>query len=106
MGRIVIAAFTPKPGMDAALRAAVNKHLTVLRGQNLITDRPGYVMRAAGGTIIEVFEWRSAEAIKSAHSNPAVLALWDEFEAACEYVPLTRLAECHDLFAEFEPIEP
>ena len=29
-------------------------------------------MRAADGTIVEVFEWRSAEAIQQAHNNPAV----------------------------------
>jgi len=49
-----------------------------------ITDKPGYVMRAGDGTIVEGFEWRSAEAIAQAHNNPAVQALWAEFGAACD----------------------
>jgi hypothetical protein len=62
-------------------------------------------MRAADGTIVEVFEWKSAEAIANAHSNPAVQAMWGRYSAACEYVPLTSIKECSDLFAQFEPVE-
>jgi hypothetical protein len=104
MGRFVIVAYAPKPGMADQLIAAVRKHLQVLRAEGLVTDRPASVMRAADGTIVEVFEWRSAEAIAEAHSNPAVHALWAEFGAACDYRPLHGLAECQQLFAEFEPV--
>lgn len=92
--------------MDDALLAAVRKHLQVLRAENVVTDRPAYVMRAADGTIVEVFEWSSAEAIARAHSAPAVHALWAEFAAACDYRPLSGLAECQQLFAEFESVTP
>ena len=61
-------------------------------------------MRAADGTIVEVFEWLSAEAIDRAHANPAVQALWAEFVAACEYLPLANLPEAQQMFAEFEPL--
>lgn len=105
MGRFVIVAYTPKPGQDAALLAAVKKHLKVMRAERLVTDRPAYAMRAADGTIVEVFEWLSAEAIARAHDNPAVQALWAEFGAACDYTPLSRLGESQQMFAEFEPIE-
>jgi hypothetical protein len=104
MGRFVIVAYAPKPGMADQLIAAVRKHLQVLRAEGLVTDRPASVMRAADGTIVEVFEWRTAEAIAEAHSNPAVQALWAEFGAACDYRPLQSLAECQQLFAEFEPV--
>jgi hypothetical protein len=53
---------------------------------------------------VEVFEWRSAEAITRAHTTPAVQALWAEFGAACDYRPLSGLPECQQLFAEFEPV--
>jgi quinol monooxygenase YgiN len=105
MSRFVIVAYTPKPGMDQHLLAAVRKHLQVLRAEQLVTDRPPHVMRAADGTIVEVFEWRSAEAIAQAHASPAVQALWAEFGAACDYTPLTRLAETHQMFAEFDSVE-
>jgi hypothetical protein len=104
MSRFVIVAYAPRPGMSDALMGAVRKHLDVLRRERLVTDRPAYVMRAADGTIIEVFEWRSADAIAQAHSTPAVQALWGEFAAACDYRPLGTLAECQQLFAEFESV--
>ena len=105
MGRFVIVAYRPKPGMDEPLLAAVRQHLDVLRAEDLATDRPGYVMRAADGTIVEVFEWKSEEAIVKAHSSPAVHALWAEFGAACDILPLTELAETRDLFAGFDAVD-
>lgn len=104
MGRFVIVAYTPRPGMADRLMDAVRKHLQVLRAEDLVSDRPACVMRAADGTIVEVFEWRSADAIARAHQNPAVQALWAEFAAVCDYRPLSGLAECQQLFAEFESV--
>jgi len=104
MGRFVIVAYTPKPGKDQQLLAVVKKHLRVLHAEQLVTDRPGYVMRAGDGTIVEVFEWRSAEAIAQAHANPAVQALWQEFGAACDYTPLAKLKESSQMFAEFDAV--
>lgn len=105
MGRFVIVAYAPKPGKGEALMAAVRKHMGVLRAERLVTERPACVMRAGDGTVVEVFEWRSAEAIAQAHASPAVQALWAEFGAACEFRPLKDLAECQQLFAEFEGVE-
>jgi hypothetical protein len=102
MGRFVIAAFKPKPGMRDALVAAVDKHWDVLHREGLVTDSPRHAMTSSDGTILEVFEWRSAEAIEQAHHHPAVLALWKEFEAACEYVPISGLPEAGHPFSEFE----
>lgn len=106
MGRFVIVAYKAKPGQDQALLALVKKHLAVLSAEKLVTDKPGYVMRAADGTLVEVFEWRSADAVKAAHGNPAVQALWDEFGAACDFTPLASLAESKEMFAEFDSVEP
>jgi hypothetical protein len=106
MGRFVIVAYTPKAGKEHQLLAAVRKHLQVLKAEQLVTDRPASVMRAGDGTIIEVFEWRSADAIKRAHTTPAVQALWGEFGAACDYTPLAKLAEAQQMFAEFDAVDP
>jgi hypothetical protein len=105
MGRFVIVAYKPKPGQEQALLAAVRKHVAVLRSERLVSERPPCAMRSSDGTIVEVFEWRSAEAIHAAHSHPAVQALWGEFGAACDYVPLSTLAEAQQTFAEFEPVD-
>jgi hypothetical protein len=105
MGRIVIVAYRPKPGKEDALLAAVKKHVGVLESEGLVTGRGAFVMRASDGTMVEVFEWRSAEAIRAAHANPAVLALWGEFGEACEYIPLASLGEAQQMFAEFDAVE-
>jgi hypothetical protein len=105
MGRFVIVAYKPKAGKKQQLLDAVREHLEVLRSQQLATDRPAYVMQAGDGAILEVFEWQSAEAISKTHGNPAVQALWAEFGAACDYIPLASIAECQQMFAEFDSIE-
>ncbi len=62
-------------------------------------------MRARDGTILEVSEWKSREAIDAAHKNPNVLAMWERFFALCDCVPLNTLAEAGEMFAGFEPVE-
>jgi hypothetical protein len=104
MGRFVIAVYRPRPGMERRLLAAVEKHAPVLRAEGLITGRPPYVMRAADGTLIEVFEWQSPAAIERAHANPAVQSLWAEFGEACDYVPIASVAESQRVFSEFEAV--
>jgi quinol monooxygenase YgiN len=103
MGRFVIAAFKPKPGKHEELASVVQKHWSILSARGLVTERPRYAMRAQDGTILEVFEWSSAEAIEQAHADPGVQALWKEFEAACDYVPLASLHEASHPFSEFTP---
>ena len=104
MGRIVIVAYKPKPGRMADLLALTAEHLPTLRGLGLITQRLGIAMQAADGTVVEVFEWASAEAIASAHSNTGVLSLWQRYAEVCDYVPVGSLPEAANLFSEFTPI--
>jgi hypothetical protein len=75
MGRITIACYKPKPGKNEALKQLMKTHLPRLNQQGLVTDRESIIMEAADGTIIEVFEWISEEAIQNAHKNPAVLQM-------------------------------
>jgi quinol monooxygenase YgiN len=102
--RAVLASFKPRPGQEGALLAVVRGHVPTLQRLGLATDRASLVMRAADGTIVEAFEWRSAAAIDAAHQHPEVLAMWKEFEAACEYTSLKDLAEAQHPFAEFEAL--
>ena len=102
--RTVIACYRAKPGQDAALEALVRRHVPVLRQLGLATDRAPMLMRAADGSLVEVFEWTSAAAIATAHSHPEVHKMWAEFGAACDDVKLSQLAEAQNLFAEFTPL--
>jgi len=104
MGRIVIVGYKPKPGKAEALRSLASSHVQRLRAEGLVTPREAIIMEANDGTIIEVFEWKSKEAIESAHKNPAVQVLWKEFSDVCDYVPVASIAEAKQLFAEFAPV--
>src|SRR5262245_13659119 len=105
MGVMVIVAYRPRPGQEARLVELTRTHVTTLREQGLATAREPYAMRAADGTIVEVFEWASKEAIASAHTNPVVAAMWKEYGEVCDYVPLNTLAETAGVFAGLEPID-
>jgi hypothetical protein len=105
MGSIAIACYKPRPGCEQALLDLVRNHLPPLRAEGLVTERVSIVMRAADGTIVEVFEWVSKEAIAGAHSNPVVLDLWKKFEATCSYVTPSNLPEFQNMFAHFEAVD-
>jgi hypothetical protein len=83
----------------------VRQRVPTLRREGLVTERVPVIMRTKDGTIIEVSEWKSREAIEEAHSNPRVLAMWDKFFAVCDCVPLKTVPEAEMMFAGFEPVE-
>ena len=105
MGRIVIVGYKPKTGKAEALKALMKTHVQRLRQEGLATNRESIIMEATDGTIVEVFEWVSAEAIQSAHKNPAVLQMWGEYADVCDYVPVGSLTEIANLFSEFTPVD-
>ena len=84
MGRIVIAAFRPKPGKEEELLQVMADRLPLLRRLGLATDRVNITMRAADGTILDVSEWVDDAAIDRAHETPEVQALWDRYAACCD----------------------
>ena len=103
-GVIVIVAYRPKPGKEKQLLELVRSRVPTLRRENLVTDREPTIMCARDGTIIEVSEWKSQQAIEEAHKNPRVLAMWDRFFAVCDCVPLKTVPEAETMFAGFAPI--
>lgn len=103
-GVIVIVAYRPKPGKEKELLELVRNRVPTLRKEGLVSDRVPVLMRAREGTIVEVSEWKSREAIDDAHKNPNVLAMWNKFFALCDCIPLKSLAEAEEMFAGFEPV--
>ena len=101
MGRTVIVGYKPKPGKEAALKELMKTHLPRLLEQGLVRDKNSYLMEAADGTIVEVFEWLSDEAIQKAHSNSEVQKMWGEYAEVCDYVPVGNLAEARNIFSGF-----
>jgi hypothetical protein len=101
---IVIVAYKPKLGKEAELLQLTREHVTLLRAEGLATDRPVIASQAKDGTVVEVFEW-VAGGTERAHTNPAVLKLWERYAAACDYVPLASLPEASNMFACFTPLD-
>jgi hypothetical protein len=105
MGRIVIACYRPKAGQQEALRALVREHAARLRSIGLVTSRAPIAMETQDGTCIEVFEWKSPEAIQAAHTHPEVLKMWEEYSRVCDYVPISQIPEASQLFSDYTPVE-
>jgi hypothetical protein len=103
MGRLVIACYKPKAGKEKALKALIADHVPTLRRIGLVTERAPILMEASDGTLIEVFEWTSPEAIQTAHGHPAVLRMWEEYGKVCDFVPVAQVPEAAQLFSEFTP---
>ncbi|MBM4384978.1 MAG: hypothetical protein FJ091_16625 [Deltaproteobacteria bacterium] len=106
MPEIVFALYRPKLGREADLLAIVKGHVPALRELGLVTARTPIVARSRkDGTIIEVFEWASNEAIERAHRDPAVQAIWTRFGECADYPTFGQLAEAGEMFAGFEPVD-
>jgi len=103
-GRFAVAAYRPRAGGQAALLELLDRHRQLLVELGLVGTRARSLMQAADGTIVEVFEWASAEAIADAHAHPAVQALWQSLDAVCTFEPLAALPEAARPFAEFKPL--
>jgi hypothetical protein len=106
VGHLVIACYRPKPGRDAELLDCVRDHMPALRKAELVTGRQSIVLRAQDGTLLELFEWKSAAAVEAAHTHPIVQAIWGRFFEVSDCVKLKDLAEAAELFPHFEPVTP
>jgi hypothetical protein len=103
--RIVMVGYRPLPGKEAALNELMKTHVPRLRKEGLVSDREPILMISKSGTYIEVFGWKSKEAIDAAHKNAEVQKMWGEYSEVCEYVAVNSIAETGDLFSEFSPVE-
>lgn len=104
MGRVVIACYVPRAGLEYELHELARAHVPRLRAEGLVTDREPIIAVAADGTVVEVFEWVSEDAIAAAHTNPAVRAMWEEYRAVSTYIPIGEVVEAACLFSEFAPL--
>ncbi|PYL28243.1 MAG: hypothetical protein DMF45_09785 [Verrucomicrobia bacterium] len=103
-GIVVIVAYRPKPGKENELVDLVQSRVPTLRKENLVTDRAPTIMRSRDGTIIEVSEWKSQEAIDAAHKNPNVLAMWNKFFAVCDHLFLLAQIRTFPVFADSDSV--
>jgi hypothetical protein len=99
----VIAAYRPKPGKESELRKLVRQHRLALDDARLVSSKPTILLRArSDGTVLEIFEWKSAKAADEAHQNPALRALWGRFVKIADFIPLSAIRESDRAFSHFE----
>jgi quinol monooxygenase YgiN len=65
-GVCAVVAYRPKPGKERELLELVRNRVPTLRKEGLVTDRTPTIMRSRDGTILEVSEWKSRDAIDAA----------------------------------------
>jgi hypothetical protein len=102
-GKILsVAAYKPKTGQEEELMKLVERHLPKLRDLGFATDRENYVAKSQDGTIIEVFEWASMNAVNAAHQHPAVSDIWEKMTLIADFLPINQLPELNGPFADFK----
>jgi len=105
MERIVIVGYRPFQGKELELVNLAKRHWETLKKENLVSPRKPVIVKSKDGTVIEIFGWKSKEAMEEAHSNEAVQKMWAEYSKVCEYVPFGEVCESQDLFSEFSPLD-
>lgn len=105
MSHFVIACYSPKPGKEQELLSLVRRHVPNLQKLDMVTPRPPLVLRNRDGVIVELFEWRSADALEDAHLSPEVQEIWKQFDEVSDYKTLNHLPESKELFAQFELVD-
>ena len=99
---LAFAAYKPKPGQEEELMKLVEKHLPKLRELELAAARENYIAKSQDGTIVEIFEWESMDAISAAHQHPAISDIWEKMTLVADFLPINQLPECRGPFADFK----
>lgn len=105
MSVMVIACYRPKSGKGDELMALMRTHLPTLRAEGLVEEGPALCGKAADGTFVEVFTWKSQAAIDAAHENKTVLSMWDKFAEVCDFVAIGDVTEAKQMFSPFSPVD-
>jgi hypothetical protein len=104
MGILVICSYRPKPGLEEDARLLMQGHVPLLRSHGLITERLEVQGVAAGGELVEIFEWESAEKSRGAPAIAEIGAHWKAMGAVMDFVPLSQVPEAQHPFAHFNPV--
>jgi hypothetical protein len=77
----VICTYHVKPRAEARLLRLLLRHDATLRRLRLVTARAAQTFRRRDDqgrvTVVDIFEWRGADAVERAHRDPAVHELWN-----------------------------
>ena len=78
---IVICTYRIKKGKDAVFLRILRRHWPALRRLGLVTREPSQVYRGRDESkkpfFVEIFTWKSPQAVEAAHASPEVMAVWE-----------------------------
>jgi hypothetical protein len=73
---------------ESEFRSLLAQHWPTLRKLDLVTDEPSQIYRIVDGEgrplILEIFHWKSDDAVRMAHEHPDVQAVWEPMMPLCE----------------------
>ncbi len=102
----VIAVYRPRAEKQAELRRLLAGHVAVLRREGLVTDsHPTYLESKHDGSVVEIFEWKSEDCARDAHSNVAVMQIWSQLGECAEFVGLASLHGSEAPFTHFNVLD-
>lgn len=101
---VFMALYRPQPGKELELKEILKGHIPALREEGLLTDLELLTLQAEDGTIIEIAEWKSPEAIDQAHLSEKVKGVWKQIMSVAELTSLSSLAEAQYPFPNFKAI--
>ncbi len=106
---VVFAVYRVAIENQPAFMKVVREKLEFFHKMRYRTDREPILLRSRVNPeiIIDVFEWASEEAIERAHHDVEVRKRWDRMEKLWIEggIPLGKLPEAEQPFANFEPID-
>ena len=101
---VVICTYRIKKRREAAFLKILSRHWPTLRRLGLATRQPAAVFRGTDKSkktfFIEIFTWKSWEAMEAAHVSPEVMAVWEAMGKQME----ERLGRPAMEFPHVEPV--
>jgi hypothetical protein len=85
----VLSQYRVRPGADEEFLELLERHWATLRELDLVAEGTrqswiGSERGLDGSYVVEVYAWTSPDAVKVAHTHPAVSAVWERMGVLCE----------------------
>ena len=86
--RTVLCHFRVIAEREGEFRQLLERHWPTLRKLDLVTDEASLIYRSVDKAerpcFLEIFHWKSDEAVRVAHDHPDVQAVWEPMMPLCE----------------------
>ncbi|MCI0596362.1 MAG: hypothetical protein L0Z48_07440 [candidate division Zixibacteria bacterium] len=106
---VVLALYQVASENEQALLKLIPKKRRYFLKAGYATRRAPILLRSRQNPeiLIEIFEWKSQDAVAKAHQDPKVRAIWDEMDKLCKRIGqgLSEVPEFATPFPHFEPVD-